>query len=149
MSDATIRGKQGEILVRDVYEKDKVIFREGQEGNDAYVVESGRIGVFKIVDGKPVRLAVLEKGAMFGEMAAITGEKRTATTMALEQSVVVRIPRTMVQQKISVCDPFIKALIQILINNLNRVSEKYAIQNKVAEKLIADLKASAEKDTDA
>jgi CRP-like cAMP-binding protein len=148
MSDATIRGKQGEILVRDVYEKEKVIFREGQEGNDAYVVESGRIGVFKIVDGKPVRLAVLEKGAMFGEMAAITGEKRTATTMALEQSVVVRISRTMVQQKISTCDPFIKALIQILINNLNRVSEKYAIQNKVAEKLIADLKASAEKDPD-
>jgi CRP/FNR family cyclic AMP-dependent transcriptional regulator len=146
MSDATIRSKSGELLVRDVHEKDKVIFREGQEGNDTYVVESGRIGVFKMVDNKPVRLAVLEKGAMFGEMAAITGEKRTATTIALEQSVVVRISRQMVQQKIGACDPFIKALIQILINNLNRVSEKYAIQNKVAEKLVADLKASASKE---
>ncbi len=146
MSDTTIRGKHGELLVRDVYEKDKVVFREGQDGTDVYVVESGRVGVFKTADGKAVRLAVLEKGAMYGEMAAITGEKRTATTIALEQCVIVRISRQMVQQKISVCDPFIKALIQILINNLNRVSEKYVIQNKVAEKLVSDLKASAVKD---
>src|SRR5690242_7248466 len=111
MSDTTFRSKSGEILVRDIYEKDKVIFREGQEGTDTFVVESGRIGVFKTADKKQVRLAVLEKGAMFGEMAAITGEKRAATTMALEQSVVVRISASMVRQKIAACDPFVKALV--------------------------------------
>jgi len=145
---AAIRSKHGELLTRDVYEKDKIIFREGQESTDAFVIESGRIGVFKTADGKLVRLAVLEKGAMFGEMAAVTGEKRSATTIALEQSVVVRISRSMVQQKIGACDPFIKALIHILINNLGRVNERYAVQNKVAEKLLHDLKASAEKDAD-
>jgi CRP-like cAMP-binding protein len=145
MSDTSFRSRHGELLVRDVYEKDKVIFREGQESTDTYVIESGRIGVFKTAEGKQVRLAVLEKGAMFGEMAAVTGDKRAATAMALEQSVLVKISRTMVQQKIGACDPFIKALIHILINNLNRVNERYAVQNKVADKLLADLKASAGK----
>lgn len=142
---AQIRGKSGEILIRDVYEKDKPIFREGQDSNDAFVIESGKIGVFKDVDGRQVKLAVLEKGAMFGEMAAVTGEKRTATMIALEQSVVVRISRAMVQQKIAACDPFIKALIHILINNLSRVNERYAVQNKMADKLLHDLKASTGK----
>jgi CRP-like cAMP-binding protein len=145
-SDVEIRSKPGEFLTRDIYEKDKVIFREGQDSTDAFVIESGRIGVFKTAEGKPVRLAVLEKGAMFGEMAAVTGDKRTATTIALEQSVLVRISRSMVQQKIRACDPFIKALIHILINNLGRVNERYAVQNKVAEKLLNDLKASAGKE---
>ena len=138
----SLRVKSGTLLDRIHYEKDKVIFQEGQDGTDTFVVESGKIGVFKTVKGKAVRLAVLEKGAMFGEMAAITGESRTATTIALESSVVCRISRTMMQQKIAACDPFIRALLTILINNLSRVNERYATTHKAAEKMLADLKAS-------
>ena len=139
---ASIRSKHGELLKRIAYEKDKVVFREGHDGTDAYVLESGRIGVFKTTDGKAVRLAVLEKGAMFGEMAAITGERRSATTIAIEPSVVVRISKSTIQQKIAACDPFVRALIAILINNLSRVNERYATTNTVAEKLLNDLKAA-------
>jgi CRP-like cAMP-binding protein len=140
----SLRGKSSEVLARILFEKDKVIFREGQDGTDTFVVESGKIGVFKTVEGKPVRLAVLEKGAMFGEMAAITGERRSATTIALEATVVCRISRTTMQQKIGACDPFVRALLAILINNLSRVNERYATTAKVAEKMLADLKASAQ-----
>lgn len=141
-----IRAKPGELLARFPFEKDKVIFREGQDGTDAFVLESGRVGVFKTIDGKPVRLAVLEKGAMFGEMAAITGERRSATAIALEHCIVVRISKSTIQQKMNACDPFIKALVAILINNLSRVNERYATTNKIAEKLLGDLKAANEKD---
>ncbi len=140
----SMRGKSGEVLARILFEKDKVIFREGQDGTDTFVVESGKIGVYKTVEGKPVRLATLEKGAMFGEMAAITGERRTATTIALEPTVVCRISRTTMQQKIGTCDPFVRALLAILINNLSRVNERYATTAKAAEKMLADLKASAQ-----
>lgn len=142
--EAKLRAKAGTLLARILYEKDKIIFREGQDGTDTFVVESGRVGVFKNVEGKPVRLAVLEKGAMFGEMAAITGERRTATTIALEPTVVCRISRATMQQKIGSCDPFIRALLAILINNLSRVNERYATTHKAAEKMLADLKASSQ-----
>lgn len=48
------------------------------------------------------------------------------------------------QQKIGACDPFVRALLAILINNLSRVNERYATTAKVAEKMLADLKASAQ-----
>lgn len=143
-----IRAKPGELLKRVSFEKDKVIFREGHDGTDAFVLESGRIGVFKTTGGKAVRLAVLEKGAMFGEMAAITGERRSATMIALEPSVVVRISKNTIQQKIGASDPFVRALVHILINNLSRVNERYATTNTVAEKLLNDLKAAQAKDAE-
>lgn len=142
---AKARGKRGELIHRDIFEKDKIVFREGTDGNDIFVVESGRVGVFKTVEGKVVRLAVFEKGAMFGEMSAVTGEPRSATTIALEQCVLVRIHRETVTQKIDAADPFIKALIQILINNLARVNERYVTEAKAADALIQNLKASADR----
>ena len=38
-----IRAKSGELLARIQFEKDKVIFREGHDGTDAYVLETGRV----------------------------------------------------------------------------------------------------------
>ncbi len=84
---------------------------------------------------------------MFGEMAAITGEKRSATMIAIEHSIIVRISKVTITQKLNSCDPFIKALVAILINNISRVNERYATTNSFAEKLLADLKATqTEKD---
>lgn len=139
-----VHSERGEPLTRVVYEKDQIIFPEGENSTDAFVVESGRVGVFKSTEGKSVRLGVLEKGAIFGEMAAVTGATRSATALALESSVVVRISRTIVQNKLAGCDPFITALIHILINNLGRINERYAVHHQVADQLLRDLTMSAE-----
>ena len=129
-------------MVRVNYAQDQVIFVEDENSTDAYVLESGKIGVFKTIEGSSVRLAILEKGAVFGEMAAVTGEHRSATAMALEPSVVVRISQTIVQQRLATCDPFIKALIHILINNLGRINERFAVRHHIADQLLQDLQAS-------
>jgi CRP/FNR family transcriptional regulator, cyclic AMP receptor protein len=137
--NTTLRSKRGALLARVLYEKDKVIFSEGHSGTDAYVVESGRVGIFKLIEGKPVRLTILQKGAMFGEMAAITNEPRSATAVALEVTTVVRISNTTIQHKLAGCDPFVKALLNILIANLNRTTESYALKAKVADQLVNDI----------
>ena len=138
-----IRGKSGEVLARDHYEKGKIIFREGGESDDIFIVESGQVGVFKSNGEKFVRLATVEKGAMFGEMAAITKEKRSATTIALVPTVLVRISSGTVHKKISACDPFIGALINLLICNLSRVNDRYVATNKMAEQMLIQFKHSA------
>jgi len=138
----SVQSERGEPMVRVNYAQDQVIFIEDENSTDAYVLESGKIGVFKTIEGSSVRLAILEKGAVFGEMAAVTGERRSATAMALEPSVVVRISQTIVQQRLATCDPFIKALIHILINNLGRINERFAVRHHIADQLLQDLQAS-------
>lgn len=138
-----LRSERGERLDRITVEPDQVVFLEGEDSKDTYVIESGSIGVFKTVDGKSVKLATLTKGSVFGEMAAVTGAKRSATTMALETSVLVKMSGEIVQNRLANCDPFIRALINILINNLGRINERFAMQHSVADQLLNDLQQGA------
>jgi CRP/FNR family cyclic AMP-dependent transcriptional regulator len=61
-----------------------VIFREGEEGDQLFIVQGGRVKVSRSIGGKEQLLAVLGKGDFFGEMALVTRERRTATVTALE-----------------------------------------------------------------
>ena len=61
-----------------------VIFKEGEEGDQMFIVQDGRVKVSRAIGGKEQMLAVLGKGDFFGEMALVTRERRTATVTTLE-----------------------------------------------------------------
>jgi signal transduction histidine kinase len=69
------------------------LFREGDEGDSAYVITTGEIEVLKESAGREVRLAVLGPGALIGEMALLALAPRNATCRALTDSTLVSIPR--------------------------------------------------------
>lgn len=60
-----------------------VVLRQGDPGDSVFIIEQGRIDIVDERSGGR-RIAVLEKGDVFGEMALLTGEPRTATAIALE-----------------------------------------------------------------
>jgi len=66
------------------YSPGQVIFSEGEEGEEMYIIQSGKVRVSKNFAGRPHVLAVLHKGDFFGEMAIVSRFKRTATVTALE-----------------------------------------------------------------
>ncbi len=61
-----------------------VIFREGEEGDQMFIIQDGRVKVSRFLGGKEQLLAVLGKGDFFGEMALVTRERRMATVTTLE-----------------------------------------------------------------
>jgi len=61
-----------------------VIFKEGDEGDQMFIIQGGRVKVSRLIGGKEQLLAVLGKGDFFGEMALVTRERRTATVTTLE-----------------------------------------------------------------
>jgi len=102
-----------------------VIFKEGAPGDAAYIVETGAIGIFKTVEGERIQIAIIGEGELFGELAIIDGSKRMAEAVALEDSVVVSIPRAGLEAMLAKHEPFVKTLIQILVDNLRSVHEVY------------------------
>lgn len=75
-----------------------VLFSEGDEPNELFVVESGRIAIAnKSVDGRESVVALMEHGDPFGEMGLFDGLGRSAEARALEPSVVWAIPYEPVQ----------------------------------------------------
>jgi CRP-like cAMP-binding protein len=58
------------------------IVREGEPGRAFYVLVSGRVRVEKASPAGPQRLAILDEGAFFGEMALLDDCPRTASVVA-------------------------------------------------------------------
>ena len=52
------------------HSKGDYIFREGDEGDEMYIIQTGRVSIQKVIRGKKTPLTVLEKGDFFGEMSA-------------------------------------------------------------------------------
>ena len=67
----------------------EAMVRQGEPGHSAFVVCQGRARVS--LDPGDVELAVLERGAYFGEMSLLTGDPRTASVRALGDCTVVEI----------------------------------------------------------
>ncbi|MCH7956735.1 MAG: cyclic nucleotide-binding domain-containing protein [Proteobacteria bacterium] len=115
----------GDDVRKEHYYKGATIFFEGDPGDAMFIVESGSVGIVKEVEGETIRLATLNGGELFGEMAIIDGGNRMASAVAQEDSVVLRVPREMLEAKLAECDPFLQALIKIFINNLRNVHQAY------------------------
>ncbi|MBN2695401.1 cyclic nucleotide-binding domain-containing protein [bacterium] len=71
------------------YKIGDVILKEGDSGDRFCMVVSGSVSVSTLKDGIPTELARLETGAIIGEVAALTGAKRTATVTAFEETKVI------------------------------------------------------------
>jgi putative ABC transport system ATP-binding protein len=67
----------------------ETLFREGERGELAYVVEQGEIELFKITqDGREELVRSAGPGSYFGELAPVLKMPRTATARATQASVV-------------------------------------------------------------
>tara|TARA_Y100001001_G_scaffold117965_1_gene115790 strand:+ start:1442 stop:2101 length:660 start_codon:yes stop_codon:yes gene_type:complete len=70
-----------------------VLFREGDDPDELFVVMSGRIAIAnRSIDGRESMVALMEEGDLFGEMGLFDGRGRSAEARALESSVVTAVP---------------------------------------------------------
>lgn len=56
-----------------------ILFREGDAGQEMYIIQKGRVQVRKRVGQSQKVLAELGEGEFFGEMALLLGANRSAT----------------------------------------------------------------------
>jgi len=70
----------------------KTLFREGDVGDDLYVVARGAVAVFVDDAGSEQMIDQLGSGAMFGEIAVLAGSRRKASVRTVVPTTLVRIP---------------------------------------------------------
>ena len=68
-----------------------ILFREGEVGDFAYQIISGEIEICKFNGDEYVTLSILGKGSLFGEMALIDRQPRSAMARATMETVVKEI----------------------------------------------------------
>jgi CRP-like cAMP-binding protein len=116
-----------------------VLFRQGDKGEAAYVVNDGLIGIYRENDGQRVPLATVRRGELFGEMAVIDGSPRMASAFAITECTLTVISAAQIGEKMRRSDPFVKALIQMLLTNLRSVHDTYAPKPRSLVDVVANL----------
>ena len=75
-----------------------MVFREGDPGAEMYIIQEGRIEILKRLKGEERRVAVLEEGDFFGEMAILEDMPRSASARAASDCVLLRIDESTFDQ---------------------------------------------------
>lgn len=110
--------QQGKVLERKVFYAGTNIFKEGDSGDRAYLIQDGVIEIVK----NGVTLATLGKGELFGEMALVDDQPRMASARAQTDVSVVIISRDTFREKLAKADPFIRGLLSIFVRNIRNLT---------------------------
>lgn len=118
-------GRADRLLVKygQRYAAGETIIREGDSSQTAYFLYSGRVGLFKQSNGVQVRLGELGEGDLFGEMAYLLGERRTATVVAQTDVVVLALPPETLEELMRYSAPLSRRIITALSHRLMRMNQ--------------------------
>lgn len=103
-------------LDREVYLDGHHIFKYGDQGECAYLIEEGQVEVYVMVQGEERRINLLGKGELFGEVSLIDHQPRTAAVRAVEKTVLVPIPRKLVEELMERSDPVLRHLLLVILD---------------------------------
>ena len=101
------------------------IFEDGEEGCCAYFIENGQAEVISHHGHKNYRLGILGPGDLFGEMALIDNQPRTATVTALLDTDVISINRDLINSKLAKSDPTIEYLLRLVLQRFRSVHNHF------------------------
>ncbi|MCL4479848.1 MAG: Crp/Fnr family transcriptional regulator [Deltaproteobacteria bacterium] len=68
------------------FPKGTILFKEGDTGDDMYIVNTGKVKIYKEVSGAEKVLAMLGASDFFGEMSLLNKKPRSASAMVEESS---------------------------------------------------------------
>lgn len=108
----------------ETFKKGSRVFSEGEKGNCAYLIQSGKVRVTRESDGKESLLGEVGPGKMFGEMALISDAPRMATVSALEDTVLIPVPPEVFDSQLKSMDAMTKALLLSMIGHVRSLSAK-------------------------
>src|SRR4030067_412079 len=127
MSSSPLFEKFGKIIP-----KGTVLFREGDIGQEMYIIQSGRVKISKTVRNIEKTLSVIGKGEFFGEMAILNDKPRSATAEIVDDSEILVSDR-------NTFETMIKGNTEIALRIIKKLSQRLQeADNQIENLLIKD-----------
>jgi CRP/FNR family transcriptional regulator len=113
------------IAVEKRFNKNEIVFSEGDEGIGFFVIAEGRVKVFKVsTEGKEQILHIFGPGQPFGEVPVFTGQRFPASAQAIDRTRVIFFPRVAIVNLIS-ANP---SLALNMLANMSKKLQQFAAQ---------------------
>jgi CRP-like cAMP-binding protein len=115
--------KEGEL--GRIFHDGEIIFREGDEGDRMYVVQSGKVKITKKTPEGEVAIATLGNGEIFGEMALFDRMPRSATAEAVGEARVLGIDKKKLFQSIDKDPTIVFRMLLSMSQRIRRLNEEF------------------------
>ena len=120
----------------------QVIFREGEPGREAFLLQEGRVRLIKRVRTAERSIMVLRPGDLFGESAFVLGATRSSTAIALSDGVALAFDHGTFQSLLEGNRPVATRIVQQLVRRLRDAEDQIEIlmlrdtQSKIVDAML-------------
>lgn len=125
--------------------KGEIIFKEGQHGDCAYLIESGQVELFVKNKDESTPISLLGPGEIFGEMSILDGSRREASARANTEVVLSVVSKEALSERIDEADPIVRLLVNILTQ---RRRETLKVNKSITQNKKFKVKASKNSNSD-
>jgi CRP-like cAMP-binding protein len=112
------------LMEEEEFEQNSIIFKEGDIGDSMFIIHEGEVKIHK----GGTDLAILKEKEVFGELALLDAEVRSATVTANTDCVLFRIEQEPFYELIDNRPEVARGFIKILCQRLRAQNEKSIIQ---------------------
>ena len=104
----------GSAFARAHFSPGACIVREGECGDEAFIIDSGQCEVFSTVDGEETVIRRLGPGELFGETVMLSPGPRLASVRAINEVTVQVVTRTILERELEAMRPWMAVLVRTL-----------------------------------
>jgi len=125
------------------FKKNQVIYYDGDRANGIYLVINGKIKTIRLAeDGRELMTGIVGGEEYLGVNALLANEAYTDTATALEDSVVVLIPKDQLEQLLNLYPEVAREFIKLLANDIREKEDQlmqlayHSVRKRMAEAMI-------------
>ena len=107
-----------------VFEPGEILIRYEESDNETFIVVSGKVEISRNIDGVETIIETVEKGAVIGELAALTHSLRSATVRALEKTEVMIISKQLMFDEIRKLPPWLEKIVFELASKVSSMNSR-------------------------
>jgi len=117
-------GKRPQQLNTRTVKKGETLFNEGSSGRELFIIQEGKVGVYKDTAEGSVELATIEKPGIIGEMSLLDNQPRSATIRAIEDTTVIVIDQKMFEATLQKAPVWLTSIVKIVVSRLRDTNRR-------------------------
>mgnify|MGYP001588641977 CR=1 FL=1 len=114
-------------LEKKTFKQGEDLFKEGEQGREAYLIQNGFVSIWREQDGQKVSLATRGEGEIVGEMALIDDTVRSATVTAGSEVEADVITREVLLGFLDQSPPVLSVILHQLLESLRSSNDLLAM----------------------
>ena len=116
------------------FKKDEYICQEGHPGEEMYIILKGTVGIFVTNSmGTLNEIATLNEGRFFGEMAIFDNLPRSASCIALEDTICVSVDKNNLKQLLVSCPDIAMQILNNMSGRIRKMNDELYKSTRVVD----------------